>query len=192
MKPLTTALILVVIITAAGILLGGQPSPPQPPTPAGHAPVASAPSATEPSTPGTPNEPHADGFHEPEEPAVVTPSHDGGEHPDWTVPTQDRRLAVDTATQFIAAWLQPDAQLRTQALTPVAAAALADELANPRLRTWTATPTDAPTIVEMASTNAMLRQQFTDGRAVDILLIAEPGTATGWIVTDIAPTRTRP
>ncbi|NHB86140.1 hypothetical protein G7085_20890 [Tessaracoccus sp. HDW20] len=49
--------------------------------------------------------------------------------------------------------------------------------------------TPLPDIVELASTNAMLRQEFSDGRTVDILLIAEPGTITGWLVTDIAPPR---
>ena len=107
------------------------------------------------------------------------------------MPAADRQLAIDTATQFVAAWLQPDPQLRTQALAPVAAQALIDDLAHP-LKTWAATALRSPNIVELASTNAMLRQEFSDGRTVDILLIAEPGTNTGWLVTDIAPTPPQP
>ncbi len=192
MKNIKTAVIIVTLIIAAGILLGGNKKPdptPSPTTPA-HA-AASAASATE-SQPGTAAPPREGYGGEPDEPAVATPQYEGGEQLDWTVPAADRQFTIDTATRFVAAWLQPDPQVRAQALAPVAAQALIDDLAHPQLKTWAATAVSPPTIIELASTNAMLRQEFSDGRTVDILLIADPGTATGWLVTDIAPTPPQP
>ena len=73
-------------------------------------------------------------------------------------------------------------------LRPVAVEALVADLAEDDLRIWTTTATQDPQIVELASTNALLRQPFTDGRSVDLLLTAEPRSLHGWMVTDIAPT----
>ena len=191
MKNIKTAVIIVTLIIAAGILLGGNKQPKPTPSPTTTAQVNPAPAGATESQPGTAAPPREGIPEEPHEPAVATPQYEGGEQLDWTVPAADRQLAIDTATQFVAAWLQPDPQLRTQALAPVAAQALIDDLAHP-LKTWAATALRSPNIVELASTNAMLRQEFSDGRTVDILLIAEPGTNTGWLVTDIAPTPPQP
>ena len=122
---------------------------------------------------------------------MATPSYDGGEDPSWVLPAADQRRAVSAGAQFIDGWLQPDPTLRAQMLRPVAAEALIADLAGEDLRIWTTTATSGPQIVELASTNALLRQPFTDGRSVDLLLTAEPGSLHGWMVTDIAPTAGR-
>ena len=74
---------------------------------------------------------------------------------------------------------------------PVGEPMLIADLAEDDLRIWTTTATQDPQIVELASTNALLRQPFIDGRSVDLLLTAEPGSLHGWMVTDIAPTAGR-
>lgn len=181
------AIVTALIIT--GILLSDRPNTP-------------APAANPTTTPTTPPHTHSprptipsqqddaagDGFHAPAESPVATPSYDGGEDPTWTLPAADQQRAITAAAQFIDGWLQPNPTLRTQMLRPVAAEALIADLAEDDLRIWTTTATQDPQIVELASTNALLRQPFTDGRSVDLLLTAEPGSLHGWMVTDIAPT----
>ena len=184
------AIVTALIIT--GILLGDRPTTPAP----------AADPTTTPSTPPHTNSPQptipsqqdaaaGDGFHAPDEPPVATPSYDGGEDPTWTLPAEDQQRDVTAAAQFIDGWLQPNPTLRTQMLRPVAAEALIADLAGEDLRIWTTTATQDPQIVELASTNALLRQPFIDGRSVDLLLTAEPGSLHGWMVTDIAPTAGR-
>ncbi|MBB1517394.1 hypothetical protein H5398_15675 [Tessaracoccus sp. MC1679] len=177
------ALAIVTALIIAGILLGDRPTTPT--TSAAPPPHTSRPQ------PATPRQHDAavegDGFHAPDQPPVETPSYDGGEDPTWTLPAEDQLRAVSAAGQFIDGWLQPDPTLRTQMLRPVAAEALIADLAGDDLRIWTTTATGGPQIVELASTNALLRQPLTDGRSVDLLLTAEPGSLHGWIVTDIAP-----
>ena len=182
------AIVTALIIT--GILLGDRPTTPAPT--ADPTTTPSTPPHTDTPQPATPS-PHedavGDGFHAPDESPVATPSYDGGEDPTWTLPAADQQGAVSAAAQFIDGWLQPDPTLRTQMLRPVAAEALVADLAEEDLRIWTTTATPGgPQIVELASTNALLRQPFTDGRSVDLLLTAEPGSLHGWMVTDIAPT----
>lgn len=182
------AIVTAMIIT--GILLSDRPDTP-------------APTADPTTTPSTPPHTHSprptipsqqddaagDGFHVPDESPVATPSYDGGEDPTWTLPVADQQRAISAAAQFIDGWLQPDPTLRTQMLRPVAAEALISDLAGDDLRIWTTTATPGgPQIVELASTNALLRQTFTDGRSVDLLLTVEPGSLHGWVVTAIAPT----
>lgn len=184
------AIVTALIIT--GILLGDRPTTPAP---------AAAPTTT-PSTPPHTNSPRptipsqhedaaGDGFHVPDESPVATPSYDGGEDPTWTLPVADQQRAISAAAQFIGGWLQPNPTLRTQMLRPVAVEALVADLAGEDLRIWTTTATQDPQIVELASTTALLRQPFIDGRSVDLLLTAEPGSRHGWMVTDIAPTAGR-
>jgi len=179
------AIVTALIIT--GILLGDRPD-----TPAPAADPTTTPSHTHSPRPTIPSQHEdavGDGFHVPDESPVATPSHDGGEDPTWTLPVADQQRAISAAAQFIDGWLQPKPTLRTQMLRPVAAEALISDLAEDDLRIWTTTATPGgPQIVELASTNALLRQPFTDGRSVDLLLTAEPGSLHGWMVTDIAPT----
>lgn len=189
---LKTSLIIVLIMIAAGILFGGRIAPNnEPPTETSPTPTATAaalPASTHTATPHTHPQAPPEGHHEPEETPVPTPSYDGGEDPHWTPPDTERHHTIDTATLFVDGWLNPDPAQRTQLLKPVAAQALIDELAAPDIKTWNTTPTGTPQILELVSTNAMVRQRFTDGRAIDLLLAADPGTTTGWIVTDLAPT----
>lgn len=194
---LKAAAIGVIIIVAVGILLGGRINPDDAPAAATPTPGATlhTPSAHQHPTPPHSPTPHTheepgEGDHGPEEPVAITPSYDGGEHHDWTVPLAERHHAIDTAETFIAGWLNPDPTQRTQQIQPVAAEALVAELEAPELRIWDTTTQGTPLIMELVSTNAMLRQTFADGRAIDLLLIAEPGSPTGWIVTDIAPAPT--
>lgn len=185
------AIVTALIIT--GILLGDRPNTPE--SAADPTTIPSTPPHTNRPQPATPN-PHedavGDGFHIPDEPAVATPSYDGGEDPTWTLPAADQQRAVGAGAQFIDGWLQPDPTLRAQMLRTVAAEALVADLAGEELRIWTTTATPGgPQIVELASTNALLRQPFIDGRSVDLLLTVEPGSLHGWMVTDIAPTAGR-
>lgn len=181
------AIVTALIIT--GILLGDRPD-----TPAPTADLTTTPStpphthSPRPTIPSQQDDAAGDGFRVPDESPVATPSYDGGEDPTWTLPVADQQRAISAAAQFIDGWLQPDPTLRTQMLRPVAAEALIADLAGDDLRIWTTTATQDPQIVELASTNALLRQPFTDGRSVDLLLTAEPGSLHGWMVTDIAPT----
>ena len=189
---LKPALAIVTALIITGILLGDRPT-----TPAPTANPTTTPStlphtkSPQPTTPSPHEDAVGDGFHIPDESPVATPSHDGGEDPTWTLPAADQQRAITAAAQFIDGWLQPNATLRTQILRPVAAEALIADLAEEHLRIWTTTATQDPQIVELASTNALLRQPFTDGRSVDMLLTVEPGSLHGWMVTDIAPTTGR-
>lgn len=186
------ALAIVTALIITGILLGDRPTTPAPT--ANPTTTPSTPPHTDTPQPATPS-PHedavGDGFHVPDESPVATPSYDGGEDPTWTLPVAEQQRAVSAGAQFIDGWLQPNPTLRTQMLRPVAAEALIADLAGEDLRIWTTTATRDPQIVELASTNALLRQPFTDGRSVDLLLTAEPGSLHGWMVTDIAPTTGR-
>lgn len=144
------------------------------------------PASLPPSSPTTPTP--QEGVHQDDEPPMPTPSHDGGEDPDWEIPANIRQGSISISQQFITAWLEPDPETRQQLLAPVAAQALVEELAVDNLKTWNTTPVSAPLIVEITSTDALTRQTFTDGRSVDLLLAAEPSTPHGWIITDIQPT----
>ena len=188
---LKTAFVIVLIMIAAGILFGGRIAPNNEPTETSPTPIATTvalPASTTPHPPYAHPQAPPEGHHEPEETPVPTPSYDGGEDPRWTLPDIERHHTIDTATLFVDGWLNPDPAQRTQLLEPVAAQALIDELAAPDIKTWNTTPTGTPQILELVSTNAMVRQRFTDGRAIDLLLAADPGATTGWIVTDLAPT----
>ncbi len=193
---LKPALYIVIAMIIAVIFFGGRfnltPTPSDSPS-ATTAPTTTLNTTTEttpasplPSSPtiSTPQE----GVHQDDAPPVSTPSHDGGEDPDWEIPGDIRQGSISITQQFITAWLEPDPETRQQLLAPVAAQALIEELAVDNLKTWNTTPASAPLIVEITSTDAMTRQTFTDGRSVDLLLAAEPGTPHGWIITDIQPT----
>ena len=183
------AIVTALIIT--GILLGDRPNPPAPTNDPTTTPSTPPHTSRLQATPSQHNDTVGDGFHVPDESPVATPSFDGGEDPTWALPAADQQGAVSAAAQFIDGWLQPDPTLRTQMLRPVAAEALVADLAGEDLRIWTTTATQDPQIVELASTTVLLRQPFTDGRSVDLLLTAEPGSLHGWMVTDIAPTTGR-
>lgn len=181
---LKTALIIVVIMIAIGILYGGSINKP-PTTP------PTEPTRTLPTTPHAsrshPTTAPVEGATE-ELPPVSTPSYDGGEDPAWELPDEDLTTALTTTTTFITGWLHPDAATRRAQLAPIAAATLVDSLAAPDLRVWDTLPDTPPVVVETSSTAVMTRQLFVDGRSVDVLLVLDPGTTTGWTVTDIAPT----
>lgn len=189
---LKTAFIIVIIMIAAGILFGGRITPnDEPEADSSHTPTTVT--AADQTHTITPSVEHthkvpAEGHPEPEETPVPTPSYDGGEDPHWIPAEAEQHHALDTVTLFVDGWLNPDPTQRTHLLQPVAAEALITELAAPDIRTWNTAPADAPEILELISTSAMVRQHFTDGRAIDLLLATDPGTTTGWIVTDIAPT----
>lgn len=189
---LKPALAIVTALIITGILLGDRPTTPAPT--ANPTTTPSTPPHTNSPQPATPS-PHedavGDGFHAPDEPPVATPSYDGGEDPTWTLPAEDQQGAVSAGAQFIDGWLQPNPTLRTQMLRPVAAEALVADLTSDDLRIWTTTAAGTPVIMQLASTNALLRQPFTDGRSVDLLLTAEPGSLHGWMVTNIGPTTGR-
>lgn len=196
MTNLKTAAIIVVVMVAAGILFGGRINPtdadntatPTPPPTNHHTP--NEPVTTDKHTPSASTDTHnhapGEGHHD-EEQIVPTPTYDGGEHPDWTVPPQERHRTIETAAAFVEGWLTTDPQQRAQLLAPVAAEALVDELSVEGVRIWNATPAGTPKILELLATDAMVRQAFTDGRAIDLLLAAEPDSPTSWIVTHVAP-----
>lgn len=185
---LKTALIIVVIMIAIGILYGGNINKPPatPPTDSITTLPTTAPTAPTRTSPNT-SQP-VEGVSDEERHPVSTPSHDGGEDPDWELPADDLAAVLTTTTDFITGWLQPHPDTRRAQLTPIAAATLVDSLTAPDLRVWDTHPDTAPVVVETSTTAVMTRQQFVDGRSVDVLLVLDPGTTTGWTVTDIAPT----
>lgn len=200
---LKPALYIVGAIIIAGIFFGGrfnlapEPTPQQPApatttdtTPPPTTPIVAAPPivASSPTTPAPSTTPGEGRHHDAETPAP-TPSYDGEEDPNWEIPEQTRHGAISASEAFITGWLTPEPQARIKLLEQVAAQGLLDDLAIANLRTWNATPAGAPTIVELAAFDAMLRQKFTDGRSVDLLLAAEPDKNYGWIITDIQPSQ---
>lgn len=194
-SPKLTLTITAVAIIAA-ILLGGRINPTNDTTPTPNAtapphtptnkPTKPARATNTPSTaPTTPTREGAD--PDTQTTSVETPSHDGGEDPSWQPDQTTKQAAIDTAAAFINGWLQTDPDTRHTTLEPVTAQALLEALTTPGIKTWNTTPQGAPTIVRLAPTNAMIRQTFTDGRAVDILATAEPAAPNGWLITDIQP-----
>lgn len=184
---LKTALIIVVIMIAIGILYGGNIN--KPPTTTPTDPTWSNPAIpTAPTTSHPTSTPPVEGTTDEERHPVSTPSHDGGEDPTWELPADDLTTALTTTTTFITGWLHPDPATRRAQLAPITAATLVDSLAAHDLRVWDTHPDTAPVVVETSPTAVMTRQLFVDGRSVDVLLVLDPGTTTGWTVTDIAPT----
>lgn len=195
---LKPALIGVITIIILGVLFGGRinrdevaPSP-QPPT---HTPRGSVANYTTPA----PN-PHPkvtvedqslpEGIHNDEEPTSETPDQHGH---DIHGPISDPQLsqaAIDTSRKFITGWLNPDPAQRLEQVTPVGGQGLVEQLATANLRTWNTQPHGSPEVLELLATTCMVRQRFTDGRAADLLLLAEPGAPHGWIVSDIQPAHT--
>ncbi len=125
------------------------------------------------------------------EPAEPDPSLDGSdEHThDYAMPAEDKAAAIDVASRFVSAWLEPDAQKRVTALTGVATPGLAESLSDPRTRTWRVEPAAEPELLHITATAVSVRQQFTDGRAVDLFLIYDPTTDPVWAVSDVQPSK---
>lgn len=197
---LRPALIGVVVIIVLGILFGGRfgrddDTTPEPSAASSTATGQSARNDVDPPEEGrwqaSPTVEHhheEEGVHGDEEP-IETP--DGSGHDDHG-PVVDEYLsdtAIATTEAFIEGWLTPDHLARATQLAPVGGESLVEQLAVPKLRVWNTTPQGAPEVVELLETTCMTRQRFMDGRAVDLLLLAEPGAPHGWVVTDIQPVR---
>lgn len=195
---LRPALIGVVVIILLGILFGGRFSRDDEPTPPGPSTATSPASGQrarddvdEVETSQQASSPmeqrhEEEGAHGDEEP-IETPDESGHDDHGPVVDDQLSQTAIDTTEAFIEGWLIPDHLARATRLAPVGGEALVEQLSASKLRVWTTTPQGAPEVVELLETTCMTRQRFMDGRAVDLLLLAEPGAPHGWVVTDIQP-----
>lgn len=108
---------------------------------------------------------------------------------DYAMPAEDKTAAIDVATRFVDGWLEADAQQRVAALAGVATPALVESLSDPRTRVWKALPAGDPELLHVTATAVSVRQSFTDGRAVDLLLIYDPTTDPVWAVSDVQPSK---
>lgn len=108
---------------------------------------------------------------------------------DYAMPAEDKAAAIDVATRFVDGWLEADAQQRVAALAGVATPALVESLSDPRTRVWKALPAGDPELLHVTATAVSVRQSFTDGRAVDLLLIYDPTTDPVWAVSDVQPSK---
>lgn len=164
---LKPAVIVVAILIFVGIWLGGKPATQTTPNPD----PTTSPTGQNPTQPPQEDDVddhgHGEGAHEEAPHPVVTPDIDGGEQPDW----------------------EHDPDQRRAQLGPVAGEDLVDQLDVADLRTWSTTPAAAPELVHITGTAAQTRQQFTDGRAIDLLLLLDPAAPNGWIVSDVQPSR---
>ncbi len=158
------------------------------------APSSAAPSAARESSGSSPTaSPPAEHEGHDGEAEQVEPDHsqDGtDEHThDYAMPAEDKAAAIDVATRFVDGWLEADAQQRVAALAGVATPALVESLSDPRTRVWKALPAGDPELLHVTATAVSVRQSFTDGRAVDLLLIYDPTTDPVWAVSDVQPSK---
>ena len=186
---LKPAVIVVAILIFVGIWLGGKPATQTTPNPD----PTTSPTGQNPTQPpqeeDVDDHGHGEGAHEEAPHPVVTPDIDGGEQHDWEHDPDTKAAAIATTTEFVEGWLNPDPDQRRAQLGPVAGEDLVDQLDVADLRTWSTTPAAAPELVHITGTAAQTRQQFADGRAIDLLLLLDPAAPNGWIVSDVQPSQ---
>lgn len=181
---------IVVLLIVVGIWSGGQDK--AEPEPAAASSAAATPggyTAREYPSPSvqeqpsvSPQEGRVSDEPEPEPTEDVSPGEDMQQGPE----EGEQQAAIETAQRFIEGWLIEDPEQRQAMLDPLTAPALLDGLSG-SIRVWSTRPAGAPTIKELAPTSMVLRQQFEDGRAVELLLALDVATESGWIVQDILP-----
>lgn len=161
MRPRT--LVALVLIVPALVVLGIRLAPDTGPPPAT---AASSPAAPVPADPPAP--------HSSTTPASVDPARD---------------RAVDTASAFTRAWLDPRPAARARGLKASATADLAGQLAgtDPR-RIPSAALTSTPALTAYdAGAAARARADLSNHTALTLDLIADPTAPTGWRVADVTP-----
>ncbi len=169
-------------------------SAPHPAAPVSSSP-APPPAVTPSATAGEDDHDEHDGHDHAEEGIDIeatpypSPSFDGGENADYTHEAVDVEAALDVTTQFIAGWLNPDADARRAQLEPIAAGDLVDQLSDPYLRIWQTTVQGEPTLTQQTGTAVTTEQAFVDGRRVTLYLLYDPTIETRWTVVDIQPVK---
>ena len=186
MKPVT-ALLIIGTLTAAVVITAQRAPTPATVYTSSPAPVAGAsPSPPESST-GT--EVSGEGISGEGPAPVPIPSVDGSDvhGGDTFIPDAVTLEALaQTAERFVAGWLSTETHDRRRQLEGVAAEALVEQLTVPRIRTWDTSPAGSVVVVQIQADAAQLRQQFADGRAVELLAIPDPLAGDfGWIISDI-------
>lgn len=105
----------------------------------------------------------------------------GQEGTGYEYSAEDQQKALETASKFVAGWLNPNVEERHQELAGIASKELARKLES--ARTWNTTPQSDPTISSQNVTTITVEQQFTDGRGI-VMLMAYDET---WTVVDVEP-----
>lgn len=194
-------LLIVAAMILAAIFLGGRISPTDEPAPTPTPAITTPPARTSTTTTGRDEPDHTEEEHQGhqhapgegvqgEEPEPVeTPDYHGGHGDDFAHSNQEQAAALEATTEFVTAWLTPEADCRAQLLEPVAAEALVEALADPQTRIWNTSTEGSPTIHAASGQAVTTGQAMADGRAVELLLHYEPDAKHGWIVTGVAPTR---
>jgi|GEM_PF-3655824 len=195
---LATGAVIVAALTAIAVLNHAHPTPSTTPTieaePAATRATVSSAAAVPTTTAAVASTPpngvlEGEGRAGEEAPSpVVPPTFDGHDTTKETFAPDQATLTAVTATadRFVTGWLATDPTERAERLTGVTAPALAEQLTVPRIRTWNTTPAGQPVVVRIQPEAAQLRQDFSDGRGIDLLLIPDPlGGVDGWIVSDV-------
>lgn len=196
MRRLKLPAIIVAVVIVIGVLLGGRTDTEEPRNDAFASPLEPVttqhPDAGPTGQTQQPNdiEDIEEGQHGEDPEPIETPSHEGGEDPDYTHDEQVLTDAVAASSEFVQAWLTQAAPERIRRLEPVTVPALVDGLSDPMTRIWNTTPVGEPQIIETAGQALQLQQAFADGRAIDMLLLLEPNSRYGWVVSDVVPVMT--
>ncbi|QDP95003.1 hypothetical protein FOE78_02910 [Microlunatus elymi] len=90
------------------------------------------------------------------------------------------------ASDFVAAWLEPDTDARKQALQGTAVPGLAEQLMmTARENVPDAKPAGPPVLEHVSTYSAEYTQRLTDGTAIRIYLAADPQAEHGWVATSV-------
>lgn len=189
-RTLKAALIIAAVLTVVYLVFGPRTTPTSTPT-ASHITSTTphpVPPATAPPPGRTPLPTVGEGRTGKPAPSPTVTDSGADDHP-VTLPAADAQAATTTAQLFVTGWLTPDPAQRHTQLASVTAPALLEQLTAPHLRIWTTTPAGPTVLHNQTATAATVRQRFTDGRSIDMLLLLDPAAAHGWLVTDVAPVR---
>jgi hypothetical protein len=131
-------------------------------------PTTASPTPTVSPTPATPTTPGTDATERVDEPAGVR----------------------DAATQFLAAWQEPSAEVRIPMMSEVATASLTEQLSDvDPAKIVTAKPVGELVVSQASDYAANADQRLSDKTTVRMQLVYEPASRYGWLVDTIAPLR---
>jgi hypothetical protein len=164
------AVVCLVLAVALAVVLLQRTSPTAGPVAATPTPTptTASPTPTVSPTPATPTTPGTDATERADEPAGVR----------------------DAATQFLAAWQEPSAEVRIPMMSEVATASLTEQLSDvDPAKIVKAKPVGDLVVLQASDYAASADQRLSDKTTVRMQLVYDPASRYGWLVDTIAPLR---
>lgn len=165
LRPRTVTVVVLVLVLGWGVWILARPD---------HGATAEDPATPSPSPPAP-------------VPSSAAPSVEAEvEDEDAEVDQVDPQVSV-VAEEFVAAWLTVDPEMRARGLDPVTTPGLAGPLkATMPGKVWRTEPVGGPELLRGSQWAAHVRQGFTNGRAIVMVLEYRPEAKHQWLVASIA------